>query len=483
MMRKADPMTNPFNPIAPQATLGDQLKRKSRSRREGQERMAPASAARRRNDRLPRLELTYVPIEELRPSARKLRKLDPAHVREVASSISLLGFCDPILIDRGNELIDGEARFEAAKQLGLDRIPCVRVEHLSPDEQRVLRLAVNRLAEKGQWDLDALKIEFEDLILLDAPIEITGFSPAEIDHVILGDATEGLEQGPLEPETAMAVARIGDIFQLGPHCLICGDATDPAVLARLLKGDASGRLVLTDEPYNVKIAGNVTGGPHREFAMASGEMTSAEFLAFNEAWIAAVLPHLCDGGILGTFIDWRGLPTVDAAATKSRLVALNLIVWTKTNAGMGSLYRSQHELLPLFKKGLAPHVNNVELGKRGRWRSNVWTYPGASSLGSDARRGLKDHPTVKPTAMLEDALLDLTNRGDVVIDPFLGSGSTLIAADKTGRVCRGVELDPLYVDVIVRRYEAATGNWAVLAQTGEAFEAVAARRASETATV
>jgi DNA modification methylase len=482
-MRKQDPMTNSFNPIARQATLGDQLKRKGRSRREGQQRMALASGAPRRNDRLPRLELAYVPIEELRPSARKLRKLDPAHVREVASSISLLGFCDPILIGLGNELIDGETRFEAAKQLGLDRIPCVRIEHLSPDEQRVLRLAANRLAEKGQWDLDALKIEFEDLTLLDAPIEIAGFSPAEIDHVILGDATEGLEQGPLEPETPIAVARIGDIFQLGPHRLICGDATDPAVLAQLLKGDAPGRLILTDEPYNVKIAGNVTGGPHREFAMASGEMTDAEFLAFNGAWMASVLPYLCDGGILGTFIDWRGLPTVHSAASKLGLVSLNLIVWTKTNAGMGSLYRSQHELLPLFKKGTGSHVNNVELGKRGRWRSNVWTYPGASSLGSDARRGLKDHPTVKPTAMLEDALLDLTNRGDIVIDPFLGSGSTLIAAEKTKRVCRGVELDPLYVDVIVRRYEAATGNLAVLAETGEAFELVGTRRAREAAPV
>ena len=214
--------------------------------------------------------------------------------------------------------------------------------------------------------------------------------------------------------------------------------------------------------------------------MASGEMTDAEFLAFNEAWMAAVLPYLCDGGVLGTFIDWRGLPIVHSAATKLGLVPLNLIVWAKTNAGMGSLYRSQHELLPLFKKGTAPHVNNVELGKRGRWRSNVWTYPGASSLGSDARRGLKDHPTVKPTAMLEDALLDLSNRGDIVVDPFLGSGSTLIAADKTGRVCRGVELDPLYVDVIVRRYEAATGNPAVLIETGEAFELLAARRSTDT---
>ena len=432
---------------------------------------------------LPRLELSNVRLEELRPSARKLRKLDPAHVREVASSISQLGFCDPLLIGRGNELINGEARYEGAKQSGLDRVPCVRVEHLSPDEQRVLRLAVNRLAEKGQWDSDALKIEFEELILSDAPIQITGFSPAEIDHIILGGAAEGLEQGPLEPDPAAAVAKIGDIFQLGPHRIVCGDAADPSVLARLVEGDLPARLVLTDEPYNVKIAGNVTGGRHREFAMASGEMGDAEFLACNEAWMAAVLPCLCDGGIFGTFIDWRGLPSVHSAAVQVGLVPSNLIVWAKTNAGMGSLYRSQHELLPLFKKGTAPHVNNVELGRRGRWRSNVWTYPGASSLGSDARRGLKDHPTVKPTAMLEDALLDLTNRGDTVIDPFLGSGSTLIAADKTGRVCRGVELDPLYVDVIVRRYEGTTGNSAVLIETGEAFDVLAARRSRDAAPV
>jgi DNA modification methylase len=277
---------------------------------------------------------------------------------------------------------------------------------------------------------------------LDAPIEITGFSPAEIDHVVLGDATEGLEQGPVEPDPATAVARIGDILQLGPHRIVCRDATDPETVRRLMQGDRPGRLILTDEPYNVKIAGNVTGGHHREFAMASGEMTDAEFLAFNGRWMASVLPYLCDGGILSTFIDWRGLPIVHSAVMNLGLVPVNLIVWTKTNAGMGRLYRSQHELLPLFKNGSAPHVNNVELGKRGRWRSNVWTYPGASSLGSDARRGLEDHPTVKPTAMLEDALLDLSDRGDIVIDPFLGSGSTLMAAHKTGRACRGVELDP-----------------------------------------
>ena len=217
------------------------------------------------------------------------------------------------------------------------------------------------------------------------------------------------------------------------------------------------RLILTDEPYNVPVAGHVTSGVHREFLMASGEMTDAEFRAFNAAWIGASLPHLCDGGLFGTFIDWRGYPAVIAAALQLGLAPFNLIVWAKTNAGMGSLYRSQHELLPLFKKGKAPHINNVELGKNGRWRSNVWTYPGASSMGSEARQGLQHHPTVKPVAMLEDALLDMTERGDIVLDPFLGSGSTLIAAEKTGRRCRGVELDPLYVDVILRRYEAHDG--------------------------
>jgi DNA modification methylase len=253
-------------------------------------------------------------------------------------------------------------------------------------------------------------------------------------------------------------------------------ALNPSAAA-FTQADAIARIVLTDEPYNVPIAGNVSGGRHREFAMASGEMTQAEYLTFNEAWMAAALPYLANGGVLATFIDWRGYPIVAAAAAKLEIVPLNLIVWAKTNAGMGSLYRSQHELLPLFKKGDAPHVNNIALGKRGRWRSNVWTYPGASSLGSDARRGLEQHPTSKPTAMLEDALLDLTNRGDLVLDPFLGSGSTLIAAHRTGRVCRGVEIDPLYVDVIVRRFEAATGVTVVDVEGGETHQQLAGRRA------
>jgi DNA modification methylase len=213
--------------------------------------------------------------------------------------------------------------------------------------------------------------------------------------------------------------------------------------------------------------------------MASGEMTNEQFLEFNHSWMEAVLPYLIEGGILGTFIDWRGLPVAHTAAIAVGLAPLNLIVWAKTNAGMGSLYRSQHELLPLFKKGSVSHINNISLGRRGRYRTNLWTYPGASSLGSDARKGLQEHPTVKPSVMLQDAIIDLSNRGEVILDPFLGSGSTLIAAENTGRVCCGIELDPLYVDVIIRRYQTVTDKIAVLANTAESFEKVADRRRNE----
>jgi DNA modification methylase len=448
-------------PLTLRPSFVDQLKGKSRRRRKDLVRMAKAQTApcAIRNDLLPRLELALVPLDILKLPASEVCKLQLAHVQQIANAIAALGFCAPILIGRDTLVLDGAARVEAARCLGLERVPCVRIEHLSDDEQRVLRLAVNRLGETGSWNLETLKIEFEELVLSDAPIEISGFSLDEIDQIVLSDDAGGLEKGPLEPDPfATPMSKLGDIFQLGPHRIACGDATDPEMLRRVLGDGEVARLVLTDEPYNVRIVGNVTKSRHREFAMASGEMSDDEFLAFNEAWMKAVLPHLHDGGVLATFIDWRGYPTANTAATKLGLAPLNLIVWAKTNGGMGSLYRSQHELLPLFKKGSAPHVNYVGLGKRGRWRSNVWTYPGASSLGSAARRGLLDHPIVKPTAMLEDALLDVSNRGDIVIDPFLGSGSTLIAADKTGRVCRGVELDPLYVDVIVRRYEAATSN-------------------------
>ena len=446
-------------------SLRDGLKAKGRSRRNAAASLMEAEKVNLRagrNDILPTLLIETCAIDVLKSHERKLRKSDPAHVREIANSISRLGFNVPILIGKDDVVVDGDSRLAAAKLLGLSSVPCIRVDHLNETEQRLLRLAVNRLAEKGTWDVGELEAEFNELIITDAPIEISGFGSDEIDQLVLGTSENELDKGDLAPlPGATAIARIGDLFRLGPHYLICGDATDPAVVRRLMRANVA-RIVFTDEPFNVAVGGHVTGGSHREFVMASGEMSDSQFLDFNQKWMDAALPYLVDGGILGTFIDWRGMPVVHTAATGLGLTPLNLIVWAKTNAGMGSLYRSQHELLPLFKKGAASHVNNISLGKRGRHRTNLWTYPGASSLGSDARRGLQDHPTVKPTAMLEDAIVDLTNRGDIVLDPFLGSGSTLMAAESTGRVCCGIELDPLYVDVIIRRYELAAGTAATL---------------------
>jgi DNA modification methylase len=447
------------------------LKAKSRQRREQLARLSAASAQPGvvRNDLLPKLQLVDRAPAEVVVPARNVRKLDPAHVRETASAASRLGFSVPILIDHENNLVDGAVRLEAAKLLGLPRVPCIVVSHLSASERRLLRIAMNRLQEKGEWNLDSLKIELQELIFEDAPIEITGFSLPEIDQILLDDDVSAVELGPLAPgRDAQPVARIGDHFILGRHEIICGDATDTHVLERLMHEDQA-QLLLTDEPYNVKICGNVTRGAHREFVMASGEMSDREFHVFNDAWMTACRSHLRDGALFGTFIDWRGYPTVHAAATALGLSPVNLIVWVKTNAGMGSQYRSQHELLPLFKIGTAPRVNNIELGKHGRWRSNTWIYPGASSVGSEARRGLQDHPTVKPVAMLEDALLDMTNHDDIVLDPFLGSGSTLIAAERAGRCCRGLELDPSYVDVVLRRYHEVTGKQGILRETRETF--------------
>jgi DNA modification methylase len=462
-------------------SLRNNLQAKSRRRREELAALAAASQASypARNDVVPKLELVERAPGELVIPSRKLRKIEADHLREVVTSINSLGFCDPVLIDENDNVLHGVVRVEAAKLEGLPHIPCVRANHLSASERRLVRLALNRLSEKGSWNFDELKLELTELILEDAPIEITGFSLAEIDQIVIGEDLEVVEAGPLAPDAnARPIAQLGDIFLLGKHSIICGNSTDPNVLKSLMSEDKA-RLILTDEPYNVPVAGYVTGRAHREFLMASGEMTDAEFGAFNAAWMGASLPHVCEGGLFGTFIDWRGYPILIAAALELGLAPFNLIVWAKTNAGMGSLYRSQHELLPLFKKGKAAHINNVELGKNGRWRSNVWTYPGASSLGSEARQGLQHHPTVKPVAMLEDALFDMTERGDTVLDPFLGSGSTLIAAEKTGRRCRGVELDPLYVDVILRRYEAVTRRQGILEKTGETYAQLAERRQCE----
>jgi DNA modification methylase len=279
------------------------------------------------------------------------------------------------------------------------------------------------------------------------------------------------------------ISRRGDVWRLGPHCVVCGDALKADTYSAAL-GDEKAAMVFTDPPYNVPIAGHVSGlgtVRHREFAMASGEMSEAEFKGFLAGMMTHAAAFSADGSIHFHFIDWRHLRTLLEAGDGIYSELKNLCIWVKSNAGMGSLYRSQHELVTVFKKGSAPHCNNVELGKHGRHRSNVWEYPGANSFSPTRKSDLEAHPTVKPVAMVADAIRDVTKRGDLVLDPFLGSGTTLIAAERSGRRCAGIELDPLYVDTAIRRWMKLTGKPVVLAADGRSFDDVASERRAEIA--
>ena len=456
------------------------LKVKARQRRQANAEHARAGDRPRykRNDLRPKLELVDVPIAALRSARRRIHKRDEAHVAGIMASLEAFGMSRPILISGDRGIVDGHDVVEAARQLGLRELSCIVIDHLSPEELRLLALTLNRLPEKARWDLDALALELSDLATLDldVPLEVTGFSTAELDIIMMDEGAEVPETSALTPAVdAAPISRMGDLWILGTHRLLNGDALSADSYDELL-GIEGARLCLTDMPYNVAIKNNVTRGNHREFGMASGEMTDDEFATFIVGWMEQVTANMLDGGLIASFIDWRGIGLTLNAGGALGLNLLNIVVWNKTNAGMGSLWRSKHELLPVFKVGTAPHVNNVELGKHGRWRSNVWDAPGASSLGSDSRDGLKLHPTVKPVALLEDALADVTDRGDIVLEPFMGSGSTMMACERMGRRCRGLELDPLYVDVAIRRWQDATAREARLEETGETFAEVTRRR-------
>ena len=456
------------------------LRRSSRKRRSIMSSSAKAEpiAPLRRNDLQLGCRLEHRALDSLRLPKRNVRELSEAQIGRVSKSMAELGTATPAIVTSDGELVDGASRIEAARRLGLATYPCyVLPAHYSARDVRLLRTSLNRTQELGGWSFPDLKIELKELRVLGAALDVTGFSLPQIDQICLDEPELAPEQEDLEPlGNQVAVTRSGDLWLVGEHRVMCGDARHAALYQQLCEGDPLARLCLTDVPYNLRIAGLVTSGEHSEFAMASGEMTPEEFAAFNAAWMAQVISLLADGGLLMTFIDWRSVELVLRVGRELDLRLLNVVAWIKTNAGQGSLWRSQHELLPVFKKGDARHCNNVELGRHGRWRSNVWEYPGASSLGSDAREGLKSHPTVKPVALLEDALLDISQAGDVVLEPFLGSGSLLIAAEKTRRVVRAVEIDPAYVDLALRRWMRLTDQTVTLAETGESFEAVQARR-------
>jgi hypothetical protein len=412
-----------------------------------------------------RLDVVYRPVGGLRLSSSNPRTHSKAQIEQIAKSIASFGFVNPALIDAEGEVIAGHGRVLAAKKLRLTEIPTITLPHLSETEKRALRLADNRIAQNSAWDAEVLKLELEALSLpeLEFDFDVLGFSSSEIDLAL----TPKLDA---EEETAHAGAtetdvRPGDIWQLGPHRIGCGDARDPAFLARVMDG-ARADVAFLDPPYNLGIrALAAPRSGHREFLMGSGEMTPAEFEAFIREGIETAVGFSRSGAVHFLCCDWRHLATLLSVTGHAYGALLNLCVWTKSNAGLGSLYRSQHEFVLVCRVGAQSHFNAIQLGRNGRHRSNVWAYPSVTSPRGSRRADLELHPTTKPTSLVMDAITDVSRRGDVVLDTFVGSGSTLVACERAGRFFRGVELDPLYVQTALDRWSAITGAEARRVQT------------------
>jgi DNA modification methylase len=427
----------------------------------------------------PKIELK--PTASLRPYPGNARHHSKRQVQQIARSIERFGFTNPVLISDDGEIIAGHGRVMAAQRLGLREVPTLKLSHLSAAERRAYVLADNKLALNAGWDADTLAIELQALIDIEFDVSLTGFSLAEIDVTL----DQARESSPDEPDTSdvvpalpdAPVTRPSDVWLLGRHRLLCGDARERDAYARLLD-DERADLVFTDPPYNVPIDGHVCGlgsVRHRAFAMAAGEMSREAFTAFLAATLSNAASRCRDGAIAFVCMDWRHMRELLEAGDVAFGELKNLCVWNKTNGGMGTFYRSKHELVFVYKVGTAPHTNSFGLGDTGRYRTNVWDYPGISSLGRDRDQSLALHPTVKPTALVADAIRDCSRRGEIVLDAFGGSGSTLLAAEITGRRARLIEYDPAYCDVIVTRWERHTGKRATLAATGEAFEDLVGR--------
>ncbi|MEM7024094.1 MAG: DNA methyltransferase [Pseudomonadota bacterium] len=429
------------------------------------------------------LNVVYVSPAALKPRATNPRTHSRKQIRQIAESIKTFGFTNPVLLDARSGIIAGHGRVAAAELLGLEKVPTIRLEDLSEAQIRAYVIADNRLAELAGWDDQLLALELQGIAELDLEFDLTltGLETPEIDILIDGlNPADDKDPDDEVPEVAPgpAVTRLGDLWRIGEHRLLCGDATEPEVYERLLEGDRA-QMVFTDPPYNVPINGHVSGlgkVHHREFAMARGEMSAAAFTGFLTTVFSELVKVSSDGAIHFVCMDWRHIGEVIAAGDAAYSEMKNLCVWTKTNGGMGSLYRSQHELVFVFKAGDGAHINNVELGRYGRYRTNVWSCPGINSFGHNRDSELALHPTVKPVALVADAIKDCSHRRGIVLDAFAGSGTTLLAAEKTGRRGYGIELNPHYCDVIIRGLAAKAKLEAVHAETERSFADVARER-------
>jgi DNA modification methylase len=414
-----------------------------------------------------------VPVADCKPLGRKSRKHPPRQVSKLAASLDQYGFVLPIVIDGDSRVVAGWGMVLAARRLGLSEVPAIRLSDLSEAHLRTLRLALNRIAEDSTWDHEALSLEFSEILELETQINLadSGFEMGEIDVHLDGDGLDQEDELPPMNAVANPVTRVGDLWILADHRVYCGDALSAESYACVLSNDKA-QMVFADPPYNIPIAGHVSGlgaVKHLDFGMASGELSSPKFQAFLETTLGHAAIYSIDGAITFVCMDWRHQLELLAAGKKVYSDLLNLCIWNKSNAGMGSLYRSKHELIFVFKVGKGAHINNVALGRYGWHRTNVWDYFSQNTLSGSRKGKLALHPTVKPVAMIADAIRDCSNRGGLILDPFGGAGTTLIAAERTGRRARVIELDPTFVDVSIERWQRLTGGTAIHAVSGQPF--------------
>jgi len=414
--------------------------------------------------------VVWRPIGDLKKYPGNPRRHPESQIAGLMKSIRRF-WTNPILVDEAGTILAGHGRWEAAKRLGMTEVPTLMISGLNESEKRAVVIADNRLPEQAVWDFDLLRGHFQDLIKLDFDVELTGFSTGEVDLLI-----DGSQQPPaadpaddlvgLDPE-GPAVSQFGDVWELGRHRLVCGDAQGGETYERLLRGELA-EMMVTDPPDVVQSMGRGKVRP-REFPMASGEISGAAFRAFLDRFIRSAVSASRVGAIHYIFMDWRHLHELLGAALPLYSEWKNLLVWNKANAGQGSFYRSKHELIAVFKSGTGPHINNFELGGKSRYRTNVLDYPGVNSLHPARPGDLELHPTAKPVALIADLIRDCSRRNGLILDPFGGSGTTILAAERTGRIARVAELDPLYVDLAIRRWQKVTGLRARHAETSLAF--------------
>jgi DNA modification methylase len=426
---------------------------------------------------LEQLEVTLVDPASLVPDKRNARTHPKSQIEQIVRNVGQKGWTNPILTDEGLTIIAGHGRLLAAKQLGMAAVPIIILRGLTETQKRAVRIADNKIALNAGWDLELLKLELAEIVLEDAELEL-GFEPGELEHLLATPVDPDEEAIPAVPQ--VAVSQDGDLWILRQHRFAVGDCADPALMQQLMKGETADAAFL-DVPYNQapENIGNKGKIKHRPIAGAAGELSPGEFKAKLALWLGSCAVVTRDGGVHFVCMDHQHAEELLAAGRQTYGARLNICIWRKSNAGMGALYRSQHEMIYVYRVGSKPHLNAVQLGKHGRNRTNIWDAPSVNTFGGSRAQDLALHPTVKPVQLVADAIMDVTRRGEIVLDAFLGSGTTLIACERTGRICRGIEIDPVYADVILERFMTLTGIEAMLEATGESFAQVRARRATD----